>query len=131
MPVRSEITVTDQLRKIPPAVRPTVRAARRVMKAVAPKAKEIAYQGQAPHAKSAIWKIARYAVDDVDVAGLGVRPTYATLFFHQGRALDDDSGLLEGSGKVMRSIRLSSPEDVERPAVKRIVRRAFQLARSG
>jgi hypothetical protein len=122
-----EISLAAQLRKIPPAVRPTVQAARRMVKAIAPKAHEIAYRGSPPRSKSMMWKIVRYAVDDGPVAGIGVFPTYAHLFFFRGRELDDGSGLLEGGGKEMRSIRLRAPADAERPAVKRIVRNAFKL----
>jgi len=38
------VTVAEQMKRIPSAVRPTVQAARRTVKAIAPRAKEIAYQ---------------------------------------------------------------------------------------
>ena len=129
MPVR-QITVSEQVKKVPSAVRPTVNAARRMLKSVAPKAKEIAYQSNPPRSKSAMWKIARYAVGDDYVAGIGVFSTYAALFFYRGRELDDSSGLLQGSGKDARFTRLRSPADAERPALKRIVRKAFALERT-
>lgn len=125
------ITVSEQLKAIPAAVRPTVRAARRVVRSVAPGAEEIAYRSTAPRASSSmIWKLARYAVGGEVVVGIGTRPTYAILYFFSGRELEDDSGLLRGGGKAMRSIRLTSPADVERPAVKRLLRRAFAAAKS-
>ena len=62
-----------------------------------------------------------------DVAGLGTFSTYAALFFYRGRELDDGTGLLQGGGKDSRFIRLRTPADAERPAVKRIVRKAFAL----
>lgn len=122
-------SLAEQLRKVAPALRPTVQAARRTVKAIAPKAKEIAYQGSPPRSKSMVWKLARYASDDGNVVGIGTRPTYASLFFYRGAELDDSSGLLEGGGKEMRFIRLRAPADAERPAVKRMVREAFRLAR--
>jgi len=75
-----------------------------------------------------MYKIIRYTLDDEYVAAIGTFPTYATLFFPRGRELDDGRGLLEGGGKEFRFIRLASPADAERPAVKRIVRKAFVLA---
>ena len=54
-------------------------------------------------------------------------PTYASLYFNRGAELEDSSGLLEGGGAKMRAIRLRTPADAERPAVKRIVRKAFKL----
>jgi hypothetical protein len=125
--VAPEITVSEQLKRVPSGVRPTVNAARRMVRAVAPKAKEIAYQSNPPRSKSAMWKIARYSVGDAYVAGIGVFSTYAALFVYRGRELDDDTNLLEGSGKNARFTRLRSPADAERPALKRLVRKAFAL----
>ena len=121
------ITVAEQVKRIPSAVRPTVQAARRTVKALAPKAKEIAYQSEPPRSKSALWKIVRYAIDEEPVVGIGTFPTYATLYFYRGREIDDASGLLEGSGKDMRFTRLRSPADAARPDVRRLVGRAFAL----
>lgn len=128
MPARPEISASEHLRRIPKAVRPTVRAARRVVKAAGPKAKEITYQSTPPRSKSAMWKLVRYAVGDTPVVGIGTFRTYASLFFYRGRELDDKSGLLEGGGKESRFIRLRAPADVERSAVRRMVRTAFALA---
>lgn len=119
--------VSEHLRQIPAAVRQTVQAARRTVKSVAPAAEEISYRSQPPRSASAMWKIVRYAVDGVNVAGIGVFPTYAALYFYRGRELDDGSGLLEGGGKDMRFIRLNTPADAEAPATKRTVRKAFTL----
>jgi hypothetical protein len=121
------ITVSEQMKRIPSAVRPTVQAARRMVKSLAPKAKEVAYQSDPPRSKSAMWKIVRYVVDDEPVVAIGTFPTYATLFFFRGREIDDAGGLLEGSGKDMRFIRLRTSGDAARPNVRRLVRKAFAL----
>ena len=71
-------------------------------------------------------KLVRYLVDDEQVAGIGAFTDHASLFFRRGSELDDDSGLLEGSGKA-RFITLRTPADAARPTVKRIVRKAFAL----
>jgi hypothetical protein len=123
------ITVAEHMRNIPAAVRPIVQSARRVVKAAAPRAKEVAYQTQPPRSTRAMWKIIRYEVGDEYPVAIGIFPTYATIFFSRGTELDDGSGLLEGGGKQFRFIRLTSPADAERPAVKRIIRRAIALAR--
>jgi hypothetical protein len=62
-----------------------------------------------------------------NVVGIGTFPRHSTLFFYRGRELDDGSGLLEGSGKYSRFIALRTPADAERPAVKRLLRKAFKL----
>lgn len=124
---RGEIPVSDHLRKLPPAVRATVQAARRTVKAIAPKANEVTYQSRPSRSGRSMWKLVHYAVDGAYVAGIGTYPGYASLFFLRGRELDDASGLLEGGGKDMRFIRLRTPVDAKRPALRRIVRRAFAL----
>jgi hypothetical protein len=127
MPTAAEIPVSEHLRKIPTAMRPTVQAARRTVKAVAPRAREITYRSQPPRSSRAMWKLVRYAVDGANVVWIGTFPSHATLFFYRGRELDDGSGLLEGGGKDMRFITLRAPADAARPAVKRMVRKAFRL----
>jgi hypothetical protein len=126
---KSEISVVEQVRRIPPATRPIVQAARRTVKALAPKATEIAYRSQPPRSKSAMWKIVRYAVDDEPVAGIGTFATYATLFFYRGRELEDATGLLEGSGKDARFLRLRTTADTARPDVRKLIRNAFALSK--
>lgn len=123
----SEFSMTEHLKKIPAATRPTVAAARRMVKAAAPKAKEVAYQSKPPRTARSMWKLARYAVNDTYVVGLGTFPRHATLFFYRGRELDDGGGLLQGTGKDARFITLNTRADAERPAVKRLVRKAFAL----
>jgi len=127
MPAAAKIPVSEQLRKIPSDMKPTVQAARRMVKAVAPSAKEISYGSQAPRTSRYMWKLVRYAVAGANVVGIGTFPRHASLFFYRGRELDDSSGLLEGGGKEMRFITLRAPADAQRPAVKRMVRKAFKL----
>jgi len=125
MPKQDAITVTEQLKRVPPATRPIVQAARRSVKAIAPDVKEIAYQSQPPRSKSSMWKLVRYTVGDEYVVGIGTFTTYAAIFFTRGRELDDGSGLLEGSGKDARFVRLRDPKDAAGPALTRILRKAL------
>jgi hypothetical protein len=127
MPTAAEIPLAEHIKKIPPAVRPIVRAAIRTVKEVAPKADEITYRSQPPRSNRAMWKIVRYAVDGAYVVGIGTFPNHSGLFFYRGRELDDGSGLLQGGGKDLRFITLRAPADAERPVVKRLVRKAFKL----
>ncbi len=121
------IAASDHIKKLPPTVRPIVQAARRMVKAVAPKADEISYQSQPPRSSTYMWKIVRYTIDGENVVGIGTFARHSTMFFYRGRELDDSSGLLEGSGKDSRFITLRAPADAERPAVKRLLREAFKL----
>jgi hypothetical protein len=74
-----------------------------------------------------MWKLIRYAVDGRDVVGIGAFPGHASLVFYRGRELDDGSGLLQGGGKDARFVPLRTPADAARPALARMVRKAFKL----
>jgi hypothetical protein len=127
MPPATEISLSEQLKRIPTKVRPTVAAAIKTVKQVAPKADEIAYRSRPPRSKSAMWKLVRYSVDGTDVVGIGTFPSHSTIFFYRGRELDDGSGLLQGSGKDSRFVTLRAPSDAASPAVKQLLRKAFKL----
>ena len=115
---------------LPAKVRPILRAAIRSVEDVAPKATEIPYKMGQPRSKSMMWKLVRYAVDGKNVVGIGTFSEHSTIFFYRGRELDDGSGLLQGSGKDSRFVTLRSPADAEKPAVKRLIRKAFQLEKT-
>ena len=127
MPTTAEVSVSAHLRKMSPDVRPIVEAARGMVMAIAPNANEIPYQSRPPRAASAMWKIARYAIEGANVVGVGTFPMHSTLFFYRGRELDDGTGLLQGSGKDTRFITLRAPADADLPAVRKLVRKAFKL----
>ncbi|HEY0493415.1 MAG TPA: DUF1801 domain-containing protein [Candidatus Dormibacteraeota bacterium] len=112
---------------MPAKVRPIVQAARKAVKAAGARAAEITYPSQPPRSASAMWKIVRYKVDGSNVVGIGTFATYATIFFYRGRELNDRAGLLEGSGKDSRFLRLRSTGDLEAPAVRQLLREAFKL----
>jgi hypothetical protein len=52
-------------------------------------------------------------------------PRWVTLFFLDGRHLTDPHSLLSGTGTRVRSIRLQSPHDLDRPEVKRLIAQAL------
>ena len=120
-------TLAEQLKRIPSKTRPTVAAAIKSVKQIAPKAVEIPYHSAPPKSPSTMWKLVRYTVDGKPVVGIGTFTNHASLFLYRGREVDDGSGLLQGGGKDSRFITLDSPADVERPAVKKLVRAAFRL----
>jgi hypothetical protein len=54
---------------------------------------------------------------------------HINLIFSQGAQLPDPQGLLEGTGKLARHIKLKTLADVERPGVKALVKAAVALKR--
>jgi hypothetical protein len=57
----------------------------------------------------------------VSVAGY---PRWVTLFFLRGAQLEDPHGLLEGTGKQVRGIRITTTTKVDSPRVKALVGQA-------
>ncbi|MBX7185538.1 MAG: hypothetical protein K1Y01_10380 [Vicinamibacteria bacterium] len=55
---------------------------------------------------------------------LAIYPKWVNLFFLQGAGLDDSEGLLQGSGNVVRHIRLSAPLLLDDPRVRDLMDRA-------
>jgi hypothetical protein len=119
--------VAMDMKAIPTATRPIVQAARKAVKAAAPQSAEIAYEMAEPQSARTMWKLFRYQDEEGNVCGIGTFPDHANLYFYRGRELDDGSGLLQGGGKEMRSITLRSRADLDRPAVRSILRKAFKL----
>jgi hypothetical protein len=116
------------MQEVASAVRPIVEAAIKTIREVAPGAQEIGYDMAAPRSKSMVWKLIRFAVDGNNVVGVGTLTAHSMIFFYRGRELDDGTGLLQGGGKEMRFIKLTSAADAGRADVKKMVRKAFKLA---
>jgi hypothetical protein len=57
----------------------------------------------------------------ISVAGY---PKWVTLFFLYGAQLHDPKGLLEGTGKQVRSIRLKTPSDINKTEVEELIAQA-------
>jgi hypothetical protein len=117
-----------RISEVPAAVRPIVEAAIKTIREVAPDAEEIAYDMAPPRSKSMVWKLVRYAVDGENVVGVGTLTAHSMIFFYRGRELHDGTGLLQGGGKEMRFIRLTSAADAGRPDVRKMIQKAFKLA---
>lgn len=49
---------------------------------------------------------------------------HVNLMFPRGVDLKDPRGLLEGSGKAMRHVKMLSPADIDRPGVRALIRQA-------
>jgi hypothetical protein len=63
----------------------------------------------------------------VSIAGY---PRWVTLFFLHGVTLDDPHGLLEGTGKRVRGIRLTRPSDIDAPVVIDLIEQAVEAQAS-
>lgn len=59
-----------------------------------------------------------------------VHTRWVNLGFYQGAHLDDPSGLLEGTGRALRHVKVRSPADLEDPALHDLVRAAVAERRT-
>jgi hypothetical protein len=102
------------LAKYTPEIARLATAMLRKMRAIVPGAIELVYDnynalvigfGPTERAGDALFSIALY-------------PRWVTLFFLRGATLPDPEHVMRGSGKLVRQVRLASPADLDRPALR-------------
>jgi len=112
------------LAKYTPAMVKDSRAALTRLRRQVPGAVELVYDnynalaigfGPSERASEAIFSIALY-------------PRWVTLFFLRGKGLPDPHRLLQGNGKIVRSIVLEDDATLDRPAVRALMARALERA---
>jgi hypothetical protein len=62
------------------------------------------------------------------INSIAVYANWINLYFFEGDALPDPERLLQGSGSTVRSIRITSAKDLDRPAVKALMAAARKCA---
>ncbi|HZS45907.1 MAG TPA: DUF1801 domain-containing protein [Blastocatellia bacterium] len=60
---------------------------------------------------------------------VGVSSNHVNLGFNYGALLDDPYGVMEGTGKQMRHIKIKKPEDLEKPYLREYIQAAIKLAK--
>src|SRR3989449_10175924 len=113
-------TVAEQVKKVPTAVRPTLQAAIRMVREIAPGAEEIVYPMEAPRSTRMVWKHVRFTSGGNNVVGIGTLPDHVNIWFYRGRELEDGTLKLQGSGKDTRFLNLRAPAEAERAALKKL-----------
>jgi hypothetical protein len=57
---------------------------------------------------------------------IALYPRWVNLFFLTGADLDDPEGLLQGNGRIVRSIRLTTADVVDAPGVRALMAQAIR-----
>ncbi|HKQ53939.1 MAG TPA: DUF1801 domain-containing protein [Pyrinomonadaceae bacterium] len=57
---------------------------------------------------------------------IGAHSNHVNLGFNRGSELADPEGLLEGTGKKFRHVKIQKPEDARRPALRELIRQAVR-----
>lgn len=121
-----ERQLSSFLAKFNPKVRSVARAVLAKMRARLPTANVLVYDnfnalavGFAPGEKAGdgIFSIAVY-------------PRWVTLFFLQGKGLNDPKKVLRGEGKRVRHLVLGAPSDLDLPAVRALIGQALRAAKT-
>ena len=60
---------------------------------------------------------------------IAVYAKWVNLGFHRGSELEDPEGVLQGTGRLVRHIRIAELTDLEKPAVRAFVRAAISQAK--
>jgi len=124
MPTREDAPVEARidafLGKYTPELETSLRAARSRLRALFPRGHELVYDNY----NALVFAIsATGATPDAFVSVAGY-PRWVTLFFLHGATLDDPRGLLEGTGKQVRGLRVHGAGTFDEPAVQALVAQA-------
>jgi uncharacterized protein YdhG (YjbR/CyaY superfamily) len=116
-----EAAIKGFLAKYDPAIASQLRACRRTIRALVPRGFEMVYDnynglvfGFSPTERpsDALLSIVGY-------------PRWVGLAFLQGASLADPDGLLQGTGRQVRGLRLGGPRDLDAPKVRALIARAL------
>jgi hypothetical protein len=72
------------------------------------------------------WGNITYSKNGV-VCAVSPHKAHVNLHFYKGVQLDDPSGLLEGSGKELRHVKIRTLEDIRRDAIIQLVQAAVKI----
>jgi hypothetical protein len=64
------------------------------------------------------------------IFSIAVYPKWVSLFFLQAKGVQDPERLLKGSGNVARHVVLSSPDDLDIPAIAAMMNAALEVAKA-
>ncbi len=106
----------EALARTTEGARQTAQAARALIRRLHPDVVEVVW----PHQGTIGFGVGPRKMSE-HYAYLAVHPKHVNLGFYRGASLPDPARLLGGPGKAMRHIRLSGPQDVERPEVAELL----------
>ena len=75
------------------------------------------------------WGFPCYTADGKCVCGFMAMKDSVNFVLYQGANLDDPSGLIEGTGKSMRHVKLRSLQDLRRPTFTKFIKESIRLAK--
>jgi hypothetical protein len=122
----TEAAIAGFVAKYDPAIASQLRACRRTIRALVPRGFEMVYDnynglvfGFSPTERpsDALLSIVGY-------------PRWVALALLQGASVEDPDGLLQGTGRQVRGLRLKAPKELDEPKVRALIARALAPAAS-
>ena len=112
-------TFEDVVSEVSPQIKEIAHAIRALLAEIKPGITEVPWGNQ---------KIAGYGVGPKKMSEhfcyIAPQKYYVNLGFMYGADLPDPDGLLEGSGKLLRHVKIRSLEDLQRPALRKLIEEA-------
>ena len=75
------------------------------------------------------WGFPCYTAGGRCICGFMAMKDSVNFVLYQGANLDDPSGLIEGTGKSMRHVKLRSVKDIRKPAFTKFIKESIRLAK--
>ena len=113
-------TFDDLMDQAVPERRPVARRLREMVLDVDPEATEVVRLGD----NAATYGLGPKKMSE-GYAYIMPHKKWVNLGFYNGAALDDPAGLLEGTGKKLRHVKVRSMEDAEKPVLRSLVAAAL------
>lgn len=94
-------------------------ALRELILRLAPKAEQKIYTG---------WGVIDFQLGGKrDLLSIGPQKKYVNLYFMKGVELPDPAGLLEGTGKMLRHVKIRAEKDLQNKALHALILKAAKL----
>jgi hypothetical protein len=120
-----EERIDEFLSRYDGAIEKEGRAARRALRRLMPTAFELVYDNY----NALVFAFGATEKRNDIICSIALYPKWVTLFFMNGKGLDDPESLLEGSGTTIRGVRLrGGAKDLAKPAVKALIGLAIARA---
>ncbi len=107
---------TDMVASFPAPIPELALASRALILDVVPRAVEVVW----PQQKTAGYGTGPKKMTE-QFCWLAPYPKHVVFGFYYGTELPDPEGLLEGTGRLMRHVKIRRPEDLDRPALRDLV----------
>ena len=112
----SEITVEEYIKtKISTELQPIVGRLQEIMHKYTPESKQVIYYG------ALMWK------RDKVMAWVTPAKAHISLGFYKGNEFKDKHGLLEGTGKASRHVKIKKIEDINEAALEDFIEQSLKL----